>query len=981
MSRRNDELEAAFLEHGAFLRRLALALSADPAEAEDVTQEAFLAMADRAGSPPESIRAWLATVTRRSLARRRRTEERRARREAARAQALVEAESRATDRREALLRDLVELVAVLPPDEQRLLVRRYWEGLSGAEIARRDGLPKTTVESRLGRSLERLRRRMDRRSGGSRAAWALALAAPPPTGIHAVLKQGVLVMSIKKVAVAVVVCVLVLAAVVSSGLLDREPTTPLGSAAKTTAREEGSEVRRAAQVEGEREIVEGAVAAGKAAPAAVGPRRNAALGDLTVRLRHSDGSVAADVAVLATALDREIGLVEVRAVSDAAGRARLVGLPVGRHELVCARSGQRTAVVEAGRELAVDWTLPQGPALEGLVLGADGVPLPGAEIHLSFSVDPASFGLAAITAEDGRFSLADVRSHHLVVTAPGHLPSAMIELADDERAPLVVRLEPGGRDLEVLVVDDGDRPVQAAWCRVVDHAIADPDDHDESAMEAGAGEEHDRMRFTRSRRSDAEGLVRLRGLGASSLTLEARAPGYRPSRVSALMAGAARQVMRLEPERLLRGRVVDREARALGGVRVESGSYRGPFRYRGTTDAAGVFEVAGLAPGARRFEIDAGDSGTMKARVEISGEPVTEVVWRLDPGPQLRARVLDDANAPVPGLRVRARPLDFANSVTWRDARTDANGRFVLNSVEAVPQLIELYDPKQREQPLLVVKGLVPREEEHRILLGSRNRADSFMVGRVVDDEGSPVSSAEITIFGEDTMAAAGRAVEADGAFRYGPFGAGDYDLFVTAEGLPEIRRRVTVLRGADLELGDVVMPRPGRAIARLVLAGGAKRGSPGGSVVSEDARSFDFEVEGDRCISPPLAPGRYTFTVRVARFVEASRVVEVRSGEENEFDLVLEPGAEVRISFAASDPKLMPEEFRVLVETEAGTAVMDRRHRTSGGFAFQIYKVLPPGRYRFIIENDLGMRRVREVTLSSAGQPETPVVLDISGR
>lgn len=49
-------------------------------------------------------------------------------------------------------------LARLPSAQRRLLLLRYWFGLSASDIARRDGLPASTVRNRLRRACLRLRR-------------------------------------------------------------------------------------------------------------------------------------------------------------------------------------------------------------------------------------------------------------------------------------------------------------------------------------------------------------------------------------------------------------------------------------------------------------------------------------------------------------------------------------------------------------------------------------------------------------------------------------------------------------------------------------------------------------------------------------------------------------------------------------------------------------------------------------------------------
>jgi hypothetical protein len=57
------------------------------------------------------------------------------------------------------------------------LLYRYYEDMTPAEIAARQGIPVETVRTRLKRGLARLRDTLDRRHGGKRAAWSAGLVA------------------------------------------------------------------------------------------------------------------------------------------------------------------------------------------------------------------------------------------------------------------------------------------------------------------------------------------------------------------------------------------------------------------------------------------------------------------------------------------------------------------------------------------------------------------------------------------------------------------------------------------------------------------------------------------------------------------------------------------------------------------------------------------------------------------------------------
>lgn len=165
-----DELTA----HAAWLRRLALRLVRDAATADDLVQEAWLAALERPPATDRPLRPWLGGVLRNLVKRRARTEHRRTRREerVAELREPLPTPDELAERLE-LQRELSQAVAELDEPFRSTLQLRYDEGLSAAEIARREGLPAGTVRWRLKTALDRVRDRLDRGHGGDRRAWVL----------------------------------------------------------------------------------------------------------------------------------------------------------------------------------------------------------------------------------------------------------------------------------------------------------------------------------------------------------------------------------------------------------------------------------------------------------------------------------------------------------------------------------------------------------------------------------------------------------------------------------------------------------------------------------------------------------------------------------------------------------------------------------------------------------------------------------------
>lgn len=147
------------LSHADWLRQLARTMSGggDP---EDLVQATYLTALRKPPRPEMSAKRWLAEVLRNALRMRVRAEHRRARREAA---YVVMAYPDGEPSSEALFTEaqdeasLHQRISALPEPYRTTVRLRYEEGLSSAEIARREGLPSATVRWRLMVGLDKLR--------------------------------------------------------------------------------------------------------------------------------------------------------------------------------------------------------------------------------------------------------------------------------------------------------------------------------------------------------------------------------------------------------------------------------------------------------------------------------------------------------------------------------------------------------------------------------------------------------------------------------------------------------------------------------------------------------------------------------------------------------------------------------------------------------------------------------------------------------
>ena len=164
------------LTHSDWAFALARRLVRDDATADDVVQDTFAAALK---SPPREegpLRPWLSRVLGNVVRQRARGEGRRSYRErvSARRESLPSA-AELTERTEAH-RLLTEVLLELDEAKREVVLLRYYEGMSAAEIARSQNVPQGTVRWRLKAGLDELRARLDARFDGDRERWWLALA-------------------------------------------------------------------------------------------------------------------------------------------------------------------------------------------------------------------------------------------------------------------------------------------------------------------------------------------------------------------------------------------------------------------------------------------------------------------------------------------------------------------------------------------------------------------------------------------------------------------------------------------------------------------------------------------------------------------------------------------------------------------------------------------------------------------------------------
>lgn len=173
------------LSQSDWVRRLAYSLTRDPAEAEDLVQETWLAVAQHPPAHASNLKSWLRTVMKNVRRKRWRGETRRAAREHAVARSEVADDVAELAARASMLSKVAGHVHGLDEAQRAVVLLRYFDDLPPRKIAERLGVPVNTVNSRLQRAHGRLRELLRDEFGDGWAAALLPLLRWPPNSTSA----------------------------------------------------------------------------------------------------------------------------------------------------------------------------------------------------------------------------------------------------------------------------------------------------------------------------------------------------------------------------------------------------------------------------------------------------------------------------------------------------------------------------------------------------------------------------------------------------------------------------------------------------------------------------------------------------------------------------------------------------------------------------------------------------------------------------
>lgn len=609
-----DEL----LAHREWVRRLALAISRDEHEADDVEQATWVAALRRPPTHRASLRGWLGTTVRRAAGRLRRAERRRIHHEAAApprspAEDAAELASRADTHRR-----VVEALVALEEPLRRTLLLRYFEGLAVGEVALRTGVPLETCRARLRRGRALLRDRLERELGGRDALGAavVLLAGREHGGGVAPAAGGVAMAATGTKVAAAVAVVAAVGAGVWWSRRDAPPPAETAAVAPVEA-PRAPPVERAPTARAERAVAEAdaTVAAPAAPPAAAEPERTAQERLNAVKMSVEWAGIGTLDALGAVSSRTEVGFVadstlvdelakggsevtlhmeEVSASTMVSVLCHLTGLEAGvePHRVVIRR--QRSGAPDEGSLVPIP-AVPRGPdgkpaRLTFRVVDENGVPVVGASIAVAGSSNPvATTGPGGTTTVEKR--LAPMK---YVARMSGTVDSyvRVVEPSAPAEEQVEFRLRGRAARLRGTVRSAGGGPVAGAW--VSWHAAAEFDRSKDPMTDRPAQVDPRRIltaedgSFDERSADPGPGRLRVAGSGFAPLALELELyPGAETS-----------QAVVLRPEAVCTGTVKSKDGDPVPRVTVTASLPSAPQPLASTlTRPDGTFRIVALPGG------------------------------------------------------------------------------------------------------------------------------------------------------------------------------------------------------------------------------------------------------------------------------------------------------------------------------------------------------------------------------------------------
>jgi len=748
------------LAQSNWLQRLARGLVHDPAAADDLVQDTWVAALRHAPTAGAAdLRAWMRVVARNFAHGSRRESGRRAEREpdAAREERIDGPDELAA--RFELQRRLGEAVLALEQPYRDAIVKRYIDGLSTIQVAEQLGISHDAARQRISRGLAKLRERLDRDHEGGRSEWMSALLpfARTPTATTA---GGLLLMGTKtKIAAALVLGALGLW--MWKGPLAPSALEPNLRAAAVASDAPGEAAPRAPlegmQSDARAEVAIPTMPSPAADLASVEMLRGIVLDPKDHAVEGARIAASSSISYDYQTLDLSVAMRTERAgetASGADGRFELRLDPARSYQLAIEKLGYAQATLGRRRPgEMVTVRLSYGAAIEGhITQGESKLPVASASVRCFLrsndSPDGARFEQVGVTDARGAYRLDMLPPGVLFfeATSAGLPGSEWIEVHPEAGKTIT-------QDVNLAA---------KAWFRgrVLDARTRAPIASAELAT----------IWFLRNPvATDVGGNFTLPLDGVSDGGIYVRAAGYgfrgfpQPERTGA--SGTEGLEILLEPARKARGRLLDPQGGPVADAYVaacgsENGAVDRHDWVASTSDAEGRFELTDLRPDMQHsLFVRAQGFGSVVYEFPASESSDALVALPdlvLRPAGSIRGTVVDENDHPLPDLAVILRGANadrglwntrgeafLDNYVGERKGRTDDRGAFTFDELAAGNYQVELHRDSH-EVTSSVEVALASGERHTGVKL---SLADSVtMQGRVHDRAGMPVRSVMVSI-------------------------------------------------------------------------------------------------------------------------------------------------------------------------------------------------------------------------------------------
>jgi len=851
------------LAHTDWLLQLARALVGD-ASAPDVVQDTFEVALSKPPKREGPIRPWLAGVARNLAKMSLRGRSRREKRESAASGVTVPVTNEIPSSDELVERARMQqkvatIVLELPEALRDVLLLRFFEGMSAAEIARAQGIPGATVRSRLAEALARVRGALDQQHGGDRKRW-MALVAPLPmavsSGHGAAVVGGLLVKTGIKIAITVAV---------------------LAVAAFFAGRHFGWFGTKEADLAGPTKITEGSA---KPPPKPVAPPATSSGGaSRAPDIAHDDdpkGSFRIEGQVIDDKDQPVAGaLVAIDAnppkttESDAGGNFVFEGLIARDYRL------EATAHITSPKEYVgyagparlrltdkpepVTLRMREGGLVEVVVTASgDGAAVKGAEVELR-----STLTWKATTNDQGIATLRGVGAAWapLVARANGFAPAAMmLSTSGSPAAPSRVSLSLAkGAALSGKVIDDAGKPVGGA--RVVATAASEPFPVVDARRD---GVE-----------TSADGRFSLPTIAAGTWRLTATHGTYAPVTSAPITVDGANAKTGVELV-LAEGATIKGVVQDSSGAPVAAADVR--VVVRGTTfwraqrqaftAPDGTFSIEGLPR--RAVDVVASSPAGSSALVpaDLAAKPAHELTIKLDVVGAIAGTVVDSTGQAIGDAQVIAEPVwngGVTDQQAWivrgiQEAVTDQAGAFRFSGLPDGAYRLRAARPGASESAIELARALEtkPGDLNARIVLP----ADGTVTGKVALADGTAPTSFTVSIGGTYPVPFA----TADGSFSV-PTVAGTHTIVIDGRRFLAAKAKdVTVAEGKPTDVGTITVQN-GRSVSgrvvdenrvpianakvaagKLLTGGGAELYIPDESIDAKDTvtdEAGNFRIEG----------------------------------------------------------------------------------------------------------------------------------------